>query len=75
MIDPGLLDGGVDRVGAVGRAVAAEGVDLEAQAVFLNEQGCDEMQGFLFSGPVPADEFEQFLTPATPEPKDPVSSV
>jgi len=45
----------------LGLKVVAEGVDLEAQAVFLREHGCDEMQGFLFSGPVPADEFEQFL--------------
>jgi PAS domain S-box-containing protein len=53
----------------LGLKVVAEGVDLEAQAVFLNEQGCDEMQGFLFSGPVPAEEFEQFLISS-----DPVSS-
>jgi EAL domain-containing protein (putative c-di-GMP-specific phosphodiesterase class I) len=51
----------------LGLKVVAEGVDLEAQAVFLNEQGCDEMQGFLFSGPVPAEEFEQFLTPVGSE--------
>ncbi len=47
----------------LGLKVVAEGVDLEAQAVYLCEQGCDEMQGFLFSGPVPAKEFEQFLYP------------
>ncbi len=46
----------------LGLKVVAEGVDLEAQAVFLGEHGCDEMQGFLFSGPVPAEEFEQFLS-------------
>ncbi len=55
----------------LGLRVVAEGVDLEAQAVFLNEQGCDEMQGFLFSGPVPAEEFEQFLSRVR---SDPVSS-
>jgi diguanylate cyclase (GGDEF)-like protein len=42
--------------------VVAEGVDTEEQARFLREKGCDEIQGFLFSGPVTAGEFVRFLT-------------
>jgi diguanylate cyclase (GGDEF)-like protein len=42
--------------------VVAEGVETEAQAKFLRSGGCDEVQGYLFSRPVPAEEFVRFLT-------------
>jgi diguanylate cyclase (GGDEF)-like protein/PAS domain S-box-containing protein len=41
--------------------VLAEGVETEAQASFLRSRRCDSMQGFLFSRPLPAAEFEQLL--------------
>ncbi|HVR42263.1 MAG TPA: PAS domain S-box protein [Thermoanaerobaculia bacterium] len=41
--------------------VIAEGVELEAQRVFLMENSCDQMQGYLFHGPLPAERFEQLL--------------
>jgi EAL domain-containing protein (putative c-di-GMP-specific phosphodiesterase class I) len=37
--------------------VVAEGVETAAQEKFLREQGCDEMQGYLLSRPMPPDEF------------------
>ena len=45
--------------------VVAEGVETEEQSRLLRLLKCDEMQGYLFSKPVPADIFvKQFLAPA-----------
>ena len=40
----------------------AEGVEMEEQMLALKELGCDIVQGYYFSKPVPADEFIVFLT-------------
>ena len=41
--------------------VIAEGIELEKHYNFLKEHHCDELQGFLFSPPLPADEFETYI--------------
>ncbi|NGZ84026.1 EAL domain-containing protein [Duganella aceris] len=41
--------------------VIAEGVEKEAQLSYLRRHGCDEMQGYYFSRPLPEDEFEAML--------------
>ena len=41
--------------------VVAEGVETEAQLVFLRKHGCDQMQGYYFSRPAPADSCTSML--------------
>jgi diguanylate cyclase (GGDEF)-like protein/PAS domain S-box-containing protein len=42
--------------------VIAEGVEREDQLAFLKRNGCEEVQGFLFSYPLPAADFERLLS-------------
>jgi len=41
--------------------VVAEGVETEGQLHYLRQHGCDQIQGFLFSRPVPAEGFAELL--------------
>jgi diguanylate cyclase (GGDEF)-like protein/PAS domain S-box-containing protein len=41
--------------------IIAEGVETDQQRLFLAKHGCNNFQGYLFSKPVPLDEFEQLI--------------
>ena len=41
--------------------VIAEGVETAEHCAFLRQHGCDEIQGYYFSKPVPAEQFAQLL--------------
>jgi diguanylate cyclase (GGDEF)-like protein len=54
-----------DAIIAMGRSlsltVVAQGVETQEEAEFLRVHACDELQGFYFNRPVPADQFAQLL--------------
>jgi EAL domain-containing protein (putative c-di-GMP-specific phosphodiesterase class I) len=67
--DPGaaaIASAVISMAHGLGLTVVGEGVDMDEQASFLTQQGCNEMQGFLFSGAVTAEEFARFLKPIRP---------
>ncbi len=47
--------------------VIAEGVETEAQRDFLQARGCHQMQGYLFSRPVPAEDIPRLLEIRNPK--------
>ncbi|MCB2185999.1 MAG: EAL domain-containing protein [Deltaproteobacteria bacterium] len=47
-------------------AVVAEGVEEVAQLEFLRRKKCDQVQGFLYSRPLPAEEFAELVTGGLP---------
>ena len=48
----------IDLAHRMGLKVVGEGIEKEEQLSCLRAQGCDEIQGYLFSKPLPAAEFE-----------------
>ncbi|MCQ2573984.1 MAG: EAL domain-containing protein [Treponema sp.] len=52
-----LLAGVIEMTKKLGYYITAEGVETEEQFLFLKALECDDIQGFLFSKPLPANEF------------------
>ena len=52
----------ISMANGLGLKVIAEGVETEAQCDFMRTNGCDEIQGYLFSKPISAQAIEELLT-------------
>jgi diguanylate cyclase (GGDEF)-like protein len=61
--DQAIAQAIISRGKALGMTVVAEGVENAEQEAFLRAHGCDEMQGFLISKPVPARQMAELLRP------------
>ena len=55
--------------------VIAEGVETVAECDFLEKSGCDQVQGYLFSRPVPADQMGRLLQSGIQRPGGPIQPV
>ncbi len=62
--DEAVVRAVINMAHALSLEVIAEGVEREEQRQTLARLGCDQMQGFLFSPPVPPHRLEAFLPPA-----------
>ena len=51
----------------IGIKTVAEGVETEEQVSFLRQSGCDYIQGYYYSKPLPEEEFVEFLEKADAE--------
>jgi len=59
--DKAIVSAIINLASSLGMHTIAEGVETAGQLAYLRLQGCDEVQGFYFSKPVPAAQFETFL--------------
>ena len=51
----------IDMARRLGLTVLCEGVENDSQRRFLNDSGCEYMQGYLFSKPIEVEEFDRLF--------------
>lgn len=59
--DKAIVTAIINMASSLGIQTIAEGVETSGQLAFLRLQGCDEVQGYYFSKPLPAEKFEAFV--------------
>ncbi|MBU1643078.1 EAL domain-containing protein, partial [bacterium] len=59
--DRAIVNAIISMAHSLGLQTIAEGVETLEQLNYLNEQGCDEVQGYYYSRPLPIEAFEIFV--------------
>lgn len=57
-----IIKNTIELAGSLGLSVVAEGAERQAQIDLLKEFGCDIVQGYFFSKPLPNDQFLEWLS-------------
>ena len=64
--DKAIVSAIINLASSLGMHTIAEGVETAGQLAYLRLQGCDEVQGYYFSVPLPVDQFEAYLRGQSP---------
>lgn len=64
--DRAIVDAVIRMAAALGLETLAEGVETPGQLDFLRRHGCDAVQGYLFSRPLTAEAFAEFVLAENP---------
>ncbi len=62
--DKAIVSAIISMARSLGLQTIAEGVETAGQLAFLRDSGCDEVQGYYYSKPLPVDTFEAFVRQA-----------
>ena len=70
-----IVRAAIAMIHALKKQIVAEGVETEEQLALLRRWGCDAIQGYLLSTPLPADDFAEFVCAAAHRPQARPASV